>query len=43
MNVDWERLWRGAGIQFVIFFVIAFFIYGDQPKGAARTGLDRLP
>ena len=22
MNVNWERLWRGAGIQFVVFFVV---------------------
>jgi hypothetical protein len=28
----WDRLWRSAGIQFVIFFVIAYFVYGDQPK-----------
>jgi hypothetical protein len=28
----WDRLWRSAGIQFVVFFVIAYFIYGDQPK-----------
>jgi len=28
----WDRLWRSAGIQFVIFLIIAYFIYGDQPK-----------
>jgi hypothetical protein len=28
----WDRLWRSAGIQFVIFFIIAYFVYGDQPK-----------
>jgi hypothetical protein len=28
----WDRLWRSAGIQFVILFVIAYFAYGDQPK-----------
>jgi hypothetical protein len=28
----WDRLWRSAGIQFVVLFVIAYFIYGDQPK-----------
>jgi hypothetical protein len=28
----WDRLWRSAGIQFVILFIIAYFIYGDQPK-----------
>jgi hypothetical protein len=27
-----DRLWRSAGIQFVIFLIIAYFIYGDQPK-----------
>jgi hypothetical protein len=31
-NPNWDRLWRSAGIQFVIFFLIAYFIYGDQPK-----------
>jgi hypothetical protein len=28
----WDRLWRSAGIQFVILFLIAYFIYGDQPN-----------
>lgn len=28
----WEFLWRSAGIQAVFFFVVAYFIYGDQPK-----------
>jgi len=28
----WDRLWRSAGIQFVVFLIIAYFIYGDQPK-----------
>ncbi|OKI54655.1 hypothetical protein [Micromonospora sp. CB01531] len=37
MNVDWERLWRSAGIQFVIFFVVAYFIYGNQPRVGAST------
>ena len=27
----WDRLWRSAGIQFVIPFIIAYFIHGDQP------------
>jgi hypothetical protein len=31
----WDRLWRSAGIQFVIFLIIAYFIYGDQPKLAS--------
>jgi hypothetical protein len=40
MAPNWERLWRSAGIQFVVFFVIAFVIYGDQPKvGASREKL----
>jgi hypothetical protein len=28
----WEILWRSAGIQSVFCFVVAYFIYGDQPK-----------
>lgn len=28
----WELLWRSAGIQSVACFVIAYFIYGDQPR-----------
>lgn len=31
----WDRLWRSAGIQFVIPFVIAYFIHGDQPGVAS--------
>ena len=27
----WEGLWRSAGIQFVAFVVIAYFVYGFQP------------
>jgi hypothetical protein len=34
----WERLWRSSGINFVIFFVIAFVLYGDQPKVGASAG-----
>jgi hypothetical protein len=37
-NPDWERLWRSAGIQFVVLFVIAWIIYGDQPKVGASAG-----
>lgn len=29
---DWDRLWRTAGIQSVVFFLIAYFIYGNLPK-----------
>lgn len=36
----WERFWRSAGIQFVGLFVIAFVIYGSQPKvGASAADL----
>ena len=33
----WERLWRSAGIQFVVLFVVAWIIYGDQPKVGASA------
>jgi hypothetical protein len=29
---DWQRVWRGAGIQFLLFFVIASQVRGMQPK-----------
>jgi hypothetical protein len=35
--VDWQRVWRGAGIQFLAFFVVAGFIRGMQPKIGAST------
>ena len=35
--VFWERLWRTSGIHFVIFFVIAYLISGDQPHVGAPT------
>ena len=31
----WERLWRMSGIHSVIFFIIAYFIYGYQPHVGA--------
>ena len=38
--VFWERLWRTSGIQFVIFFIIAYVIYGYQPQvGASPDAL----
>jgi hypothetical protein len=37
VNVNWERLWRMNGINFVVFFVIAYVIYGDQPKVGASA------
>ena len=37
--MNWEpffqRLWRSAGIQFVVLFIIASVIYGDQPETGA--------
>jgi hypothetical protein len=36
-NVNWERYWRGSGIGFVAMFVIAYVIYGDQPKVGASA------
>jgi hypothetical protein len=38
MTPNWERLWRSAGIQFVVLFVVAWIIYGDQPKVGASVG-----
>jgi hypothetical protein len=36
----WERLWRTGGIQSIICFIIAYVIYGDQPRvGAAADAL----
>jgi succinate dehydrogenase/fumarate reductase cytochrome b subunit len=36
----WERLWRLSGINFVVFFIIAYLIYGYQPPvGAAADAL----
>jgi hypothetical protein len=38
--VFWERLWRMSGINFVVFFVIAYVIYGSQPRvGASADAL----
>ena len=37
---DWQRVWRGAGIQFLAFFVLAAIIRGTQPKiGASADSL----
>src|ERR1700730_8273202 len=36
----WDRQWRTAGIQFVVFFIITVFIYGDVPRvGASGDAL----
>ena len=31
----WERLWRGSGIVFLGFFILAYVIYGTQPPVGA--------
>jgi hypothetical protein len=33
----WERLWRMSGINFVIFSIIAYVIYGHQPQSGASA------
>ena len=39
-SVFWERLWRMSGINFVVFFIIAYVIYGHQPQiGASIDAL----
>src|SRR5258707_5563524 len=36
----WERLWRTGGIQSILFFIIAYLIYGHQPQvGASPDAL----
>jgi hypothetical protein len=36
----WERLWRMSGINFIVFFIIAYVIYGYQPPvGASADAL----
>jgi hypothetical protein len=38
--VFWERLWRMSGINFVVFFIIAYVIYPYQPRvGASADAL----
>ena len=34
---NWDRLWRTAGIQFVVFFIIACVIYGHLPGVSASA------
>ena len=37
----WEHLWRTAGLQFVVFFIITSVIYGYQPQvGASADALE---
>ena len=33
----WERLWRSAGLQSVALFVLAYFVYGNQPPVGATA------
>ena len=33
----WENLWRTSGLQFAVFYVIAYVIYGYQP-GVGASG-----
>ena len=33
----WERLWRTAGIQFVLLFIVAYVTYGYQPGVGASA------
>src|ERR1700732_2887646 len=36
----WERLWRTAGVQSVLCFIVAYFVYGHQPQvGASADAL----
>src|SRR5581483_11876639 len=36
----WERLWRTAGVQSAGLFIVAYFVYGDQPHvGASPEAL----
>ena len=40
----WERFWRTGGIQSIACFILAYFIYGDQPRvGAAADAHSCLP
>jgi hypothetical protein len=36
----WERLWRTAGIQSLLCFIVAYIVYGQQPQvGASADAL----
>jgi hypothetical protein len=40
-HVDWQRVWRGAGIQFVGLFAVAAVVRGALPKiGVSSDALD---
>ena len=34
----WERLWRTAGIQSLLCFIVAYIVYGHQPQIGASNG-----
>src|SRR6266853_2448350 len=36
-SVFWERLWRMSGINFVVFAIIAYVLYGSQPQVGASA------
>jgi succinate dehydrogenase/fumarate reductase cytochrome b subunit len=36
--VNWERAWRSSGIILFVFVIIAYVIYGYQPKVGAAAG-----
>lgn len=31
-SIDWQGVWRGAGIQAVLFFALAYLVRGGQPE-----------
>ena len=33
----WERLWRTAGIQSILCFIVAYIVYGHQPQVGASA------
>src|SRR5260221_14555893 len=33
----WERLWRTAGIQSILCFLVAYIVYGPQPQVGASA------
>jgi len=35
----WERLWRTAGIQSILCFLVAYIAYGQQPQVGASGAL----
>jgi len=40
LSAFWERLWRTAGLQSVLCFIVAYIVYGGQPQvGASADAL----